>query len=390
MKGLFADNSPEYVTLDDMAVLSLARSGPQAFVESLPERVILDEIQRVPELLLPIKLVVDKNRIPGRFFLTGSANVISLPKVADSLAGRIEIHTLWPLSQGEIRGKREGFIDALFSDEKLPPVKSATISDILSLACVGGYPDVQRRTSVRRADWFESYITTLMERDVRDLSNIEQLTALPNLLALLASRSGGMLNHSDLSRSLAIPLSTLKRYLSLLELLFLVVPLRPWSGNIGKRLVKMPKVYINDTGLLCHLIGCNQRAIAANGTMLGTVFENFAVMELIKQLTWSQARVKMFHFRTVTGQEVDIVLEADDGRIVGIECKGANSIKTDAFKGLKVLKEMAGHKFHRGVVLYTGSQVIGVEKDMQVVPISALWEISTGLSPTEIVSNVVF
>lgn len=378
MHMLFPTNSPAYVTLDDMHTLGLARSGPQAFVESLSERVILDEIQRVPELLLPIKLSVDRNRKPGRFFITGSANVLSLPKVSESLAGRIEIHTLWPLSQGEIRGKREGFIDALFNDEKLPAVKPVTILDVLTLATTGGYPDVQNRTVDRHTGWYKSYISSLMERDVRDLSNIEQLTALPNLLALLASRSGALLNNSDLSRSLELPLTTLKRYLSLLKLLFLVVPVRPWFGNFGKRLIKVPKIYLNDTGLLCQLLECDVQAISANGTLMGAVFENFIVMELIKQLTWSQTRAKIFHFRTVNGQEVDVVLEAADGRIVGIECKAATTIKAETFKGLKALQEMAGDKFHRGIVLYTGSNILGFAEDMQAVPASALWEITSG------------
>ncbi len=375
MQGLFSVDRPAYITFDDMDVLGLARSGPQIFVQSLPERVILDEIQRVPELFLPIKLSVDQNRKPGRFFITGSANVASLPKVSESLAGRIEIHTLWPLSQGEIRGKKEGFIDALFSAKKLPTVKPATIADILIIANRGGYPEVQKRNLDRRKDWFNSYIATLMERDVRDLSNIEQLTALPNLLALLALRSGGIINNSDLSRTLALPLTTLKRYLSLLELLFLVVPLRPWFSNLGKRLIKVPKLYINDSGLLCHLLKSDIKALSVNGTLLGAVFENFVVMELIKQLTWSKTRANIFHFRTTNGYEVDIVLESDDGKIIGIECKGSATVKADSFKGLKVLKEMTGKKFHRGIVLYAGSHVIGVAEDMQAVPVSALWDL---------------
>ena len=381
MKGLFPSNSPVYVTLDDMHTLGLARSSPQAFIESLPERVILDEIQRVPELILPIKLSVDRNRKPGRFFITGSANVLSLPKVTESLAGRIEIHTLWPLSQGEIRGKREGFVDALFSAEKLPTVSTVTISDVLNLASIGGYPDVQTRASDRRTYWFESYISSLMDRDVRDLSNIEQLTALPNLLELIASRSGALLNNSDLSRSLELPLTTLKRYLTLLELLFLVVPARPWFGNFGKRLIKVPKMYLNDTGLLCHLLGTDVAAISTNGKLLGAIFENFVFMELLKQLTWSQTRAKLFHFRTVNGQEVDFVLEAADGRIVGIECKASSTVKADTFKGLKALKELVGNKFHRGIVLYTGSIVLGFAEDMQAMPVSALWEIISGEAP---------
>jgi len=381
MQGLYPSNQPAYVTLDDMHTLGLARSGPQAFIDSLPQRVILDEIQRVPELILPIKLSVDRNRKPGRFFITGSANVLSLPKVTESLAGRIEIHTLWPLSQGEIRGKQEGFIDLLFSNEKLPPVIPITITELLNLASVGGYPDVQKRPIERRTSWFESYISSLMDRDVRDLSNIEQLTALPNLLEIIGSRSGALLNNSDLSRSLALPLTTLKRYLSLLELLFLIVPVRPWFGNIGKRLIKVPKLYLNDTGLLCHLLGNDVEAISANGTLLGAVGENFIAMELIKQLAWSKIRAKIFHFRTANGQEVDFVLEAADGRIVGIECKASSTVKSETFKGLKALKELVGKKFHRGIVLYTGSSVLGALEDMQAVPVSALWEITSGESP---------
>lgn len=381
MTGLFSSDSPAYVTLDDMHTLGLARSGPQAFVQSLPPRVILDEIQRVPELLLPIKLAVDRNRKPGRFFITGSADVMSLPKISESLAGRIEIHTLWPLSQGEIRGQQERFIDALFSKETIPAVKSATLADVLAIATTGGYPAVQNRTTDRRSEWFDSYISSLMDRDVRDLSNIEQLTALPNLLELIATRLGGLLNNSDLSRSLELPLTTLKRYLSLLKLLFLVVPVRPWFGNYGKRLIKLPKLYLNDTGLLCHILGYDIEAISANGKLLGAVFENFVVMELIKQLTWSRVRAKIFHFRTVNGQEVDIVLEAADGRIVGIECKAATTIKSDTFRGLKALKELVGGKFHRGIVLYTGANILAPAPDMQAVPVSALWELSSGKSP---------
>jgi predicted AAA+ superfamily ATPase len=374
MQSLFSVDAPAYVTLDEMTVLGAARAHPQSFIESLPEKVILDEIQRAPELMLPIKLSVDRNRKPGRFFLTGSADVMSLPKVSDSLAGRIEIHTLWPLSQGEIRGSREGFIDALFSDSKLSQIKAMPLNEIIALATIGGYPDVQNRAEERRYGWFDSYISSLMERDVRDLSHVEKLTALPNLLALLASRAGSLLNNSDLSRSLEIPLSTLKRYLSLLELLFLVVPVRPWFSNVGKRLIKVPKIYLNDTGLVCHLLNADKKAIAANGSLLGAVIENFVVMELIKQLSWSDTRAKLFHFRTLNGQEVDFVLEAADGRIVGIECKAGSAVRQESLKGLLALKELAGKKFHRGIVLYSGTHVIGVAEDMQAVPIPALWE----------------
>lgn len=379
IKALFAGSSaPEYLSFDNLALLNAARKDPQSFVETLPERVIIDEIQRAPELMLPIKYSIDRNRRPGRFFLTGSANVLALPKVADTLVGRIEIHTLWPLSQGEIRGVRESFIDTIFGESRPTAEKSPELPELTNLMSIGGYPDaIKRETPTRRKNWFEGYITALIERDVRDLRNIEQLTLMPKLLELIASRSGGLLNYSDIARSLEMKLTTVKVYLSLLELLFLAVPVQPWFGNLGKRLVKSPKLYLNDTGLLCHLLGRDARAIARDGALLGMVYENFVLMELMKQITWSETAPRLYHFRTENGEEVDFVLEARDGRIVGIECK-ANSLAHGTSKGLQTLKELTGKKFHRGVVLYVGSHIFGIDRDIEAVPVSALWETSSG------------
>ena len=383
IKALFSGSSipPEYMSFDDLALLNAALKDPQSFVEMLPETVIIDEIQRAPELMLPIKYSVDRNRRPGRFFLTGSANVLALPKVADNLVGRIEIHTLWPLSQGEMRGVRESFIDTIFGDSKLKPAKSLTLPELIDLMYIGGYPDaLKREKPSRRKNWFAGYITALIERDVRDLRHIEQLTQMPKLLELIASRTGGLLNYSDIARSLEMKLTTVKMYTALLQLLFLVVPLRPWFGNIGKRLVKSPKIYLNDTGLLCHLLGLDAQAIARNGSLLGRIYENFVLMELIKQISWSETNPRLYHFRTENGEEVDMVLEARDGRIVGIECK-ATSLVRGVSKGLQTLRELTGKKFHRGIVLYVGSHVIGIDKDIEAVPISSLWEISSGAAP---------
>lgn len=384
IKGLFPGSSaPHYVSLDNLVTLDSARSDPQSFVENLPDRAVIDEIQRAPELMLSVKYSVDQNRRPGRFFLTGSANVLALPKVADTLVGRIEIHTLWPLSQGEIRGVHESFVDTIFGDGKLNPGKQSKLNELVDMLSAGGYPDVlQRETYARRKSWFAGYITTLIERDVRDLRNIEQLTVMPKLLKLLASRAGGLLNYSDLSRSLQINVSTLKNYLALFELLFILVPVRPWFGNEGKRLVKSPKMHLNDSGLLCHLLDCAPKALAHDSSLLGMVFENFVLMELMKQISWSELCPQLYHFRTESGNEVDIVLESGDGRVVGIECKSGIRLSSDAFKGLKALKELTGKKFHRGIVLYMGTEVLPFEKDFQAVPVSALWETSSGVAPT--------
>ncbi|MBI4533864.1 MAG: ATP-binding protein [Candidatus Melainabacteria bacterium] len=383
IKALFSgsSNPPEYMSFDDLGLLNAARRDPQSFVEMLPESVIIDEIQRAPEVMLPIKYSVDRNRRPGRFFLTGSANVLALPKVVDTLVGRIEIHTLWPLSQGEIRLACEAFVDTIFGDSKLQPRKSLSLSEVIDLMCVGGYPDAfMRETPSRRKNWFAGYITALIERDVRDLRHIEQLTQMPKLLEVIGSRTGGLLNYSDIARSLEMKLTTVKMYIALLELLFLVVPLRPWFSNIGKRLVKSPKIYVNDTGLLCHLLGLVAQAIARNGSLLGKIYENFVLMELIKQISWSKTNPRLYHFRTENGEEVDMVLEGRDGRIVGIECK-ATSLVSGVPKGLQTLRALTGKKFHRGIVLYLGSHVIGIDKGIDAVPVSALWQISSGAAP---------
>lgn len=379
----FASDAPHYVTLDNLATLDSARSDPQGFIENLPERVIIDEIQRAPELMLPIKFSVDKNRKPARFLLTGSANVLALPKVADTLVGRMEIHTLWPLSQGEIKGVYESFVDTVFGIEKCATGKPVKHSELINLMIAGGFPDaLEREAKNRRKNWFSSYVATLIERDVRDLRNIGQLTVMPKLLQVIASRSGGLLNYSDLARSLEINLSTLKNYMALLQMLFLVVPVQPWFGSIGKRLVKAPKLYLNDAGLLCDLLNCDAHSLATNGALFGNALENFVAMELIKQISWSETAPRLYHFRTESGYEVDFVLETADGRLVGIECKAATRLGASAFKGLKELKELTGKRFHRGIVLYGGTEILPYEKHFEAVPISALWETNRGAAPS--------
>ena len=383
-KGLFAAKSrPGYITLDDIATLDLAKSSPKTFLQGLDKRIIIDEVQRAPELFLSIKESIDNNRQAGRYILTGSANVLTLPKLSESLAGRMEIHTIWPLSQGEIRGKQECFVDEIFQTKKIPQVQETQLPELLKMLVTGGYPSaLERGTQRLRENWFNGYLSSIIERDVRALSEIERLTQLPDLLSLIASRSGGTENLADLSRSLALPYMTLKRYLGLLEAVYLVVPLNAWSHNIGKRLVKAPKLYINDSGLLCHLLRRDSKALETDRPLLGLVFENFVCMELLKQISWSQLRPRMYHFRTTdTRHEVDFVLEAADGRIVGIECKASANISQENFKGLRVLAEQAGKKFHRGIIIYNGSNVLMFADNLYAVPVSALWEMGSKKAP---------
>lgn len=367
---------PQYYTFDDLTTLAAARSNPQAFLESVQMPAIFDEVQRVPELFLPLKAMVDKNRRAGSFLLTGSANVLFLPKVADSLAGRMEVLSLRPLSQGEIEGNRENFIDWAYGDDfKLPPPLAAEEREnLFERMFAGGFPEaIERRTAARRESWFRSYITTLLQRDARDLANIEGLTDLPRLLSILAARAGGLLNYSEISRTAAFPQSTLKRYAALLEALFLTETLPAYSGSMTKRLMKTPKLYFTDTGLLAYLQNLTHEKIKFEPTGAGQLMENFVVGEIKKQMGWNQTRVEMFHFRTSTDHEVDIVLELPSGEIVGIEIKAGAQIGGDAFKGLKVLEAETGKKFKRGIVLYAGVKAVAFDRKMYAVPVQRLW-----------------
>jgi predicted AAA+ superfamily ATPase len=363
-----------YITLDDLSVLSAATDDPMGFIAGLDGPVVLDEVQRAPDLLLAIKAAVDRDPVPGRFFLTGSAQVMLLPRIAESLAGRVEFVTLWPLSQGEIEGRRGGFVDALFTPGALTMAcASEEPSRTLRRALIGGYPEVLARESAgRRRAWFRSYVSAVLQRDVRDLAHIEGLTALPRLLDHLAARAASLMNRAELGRDSGTARATLDRYLALLQAVFLVQFVPAWAANIGKRLVKASKTFLNDTGLLAHLLGLEAAEAAASYT--GRVIENFAVLEIQKQLLGGPVTPRLYHFRTHTGQEVDIVLEAPDGRIVGIEVKSAATVHSRDVAGLHALREATGDRFVRGVVLYLGAQVIPFAADIHAVPITALWQ----------------
>lgn len=376
VKWLASGRHPaRYLTLDDAAVLAAARHDPEGFISGLEGNIVIDEVQRAPELFVAIKSSVDSDRSSGRFLLTGSANVMLLPRLSESLAGRMEILTLWPMSQGEIISVKEGFIDAVFA-HKLISVKESVIerSSLIKIIFKGGYPEVLKRASeARRNAWFGSYITTILQRDVRDLAHIEGLTAMPRLLSLLASRTTSLLNFADLSRSISIPQSTLKRYMSLLETTFLIQTIPAWSGNLGKRLVKAPKVVLNDSGMVTQLLGLNEDQVVEDKGMLGPLLENFIVMELQKQSTWSTTKPHLYHFRTQTGQEVDIVLESASGKLVGIEVKASKTVTSRDFNGLRMMSENLGKRFHRGILLYSGDQAVPYGSDLYALPINTIW-----------------
>ena len=363
-----------YITLDDLTMLAAARDDAAGFLAGFAQPLVVDEVQRAPELLLAIKAAVDRKRTSGRFLLTGSANVLLVPRVADSLAGRMEIVPLWPFSQGEIEGVVEGFIDAAFGDASPVLVHSSSSTRLTDRVLRGGYPEAAPiKSAERRRAWFDAYLTTILQRDVRDLARIEGLTELPRLLALLASRPMTQLNYADLSRGTGVPQTTLKRYFALLEMVFLVRLLPPWHANIGKRLVKTPKVLLTDTGLAAHLMGIDDVRMARDRTLLGGLLESFVAMELVKQAGWSADPPALYHFRTHEGDEVDLVLERRGGALVGIEVKSAATVSAADFRGLRVLAGIAGRRFHRGIVLYSGSEIVPFGAGLFALPVEALW-----------------
>lgn len=373
-QAIAARSGAQYYTLDDYATLALAAGDPAGFIRNLSGPVVIDEIQKAPELFPAIKLAVDKDRQPGRFLLTGSANVMTLPRLSESLAGRMEIIPLYPFSAGELAGMTEGFLPRLFAGEIAQLKQVPTCGEITEKLTRGGYPEAtQRESDERRGAWFAAYISTILQRDVRDLARVDALHTLPNLLKLLAARSSGLLNLADIGRDAGLPHTTLTRYLALLETVFLVHRLPAWSRNLGQRLVKAPKVHLVDSGLACHLLGVDARRLADDRPLLGRLLESFVVSELRKQISWSDPRIGLYHFRTATGLEVDLVLERPDGSIAAIEVKAGASVGASDFAPLKALRDQLGPQFRTGVVLYSGEQIVPFGDKLWLLPVSALW-----------------
>lgn len=353
-----------YVTLDDLDLLASAQADPEGFLDSWPEPLVLDEVQRAPELLLAIKARVDRKRTAGRYLLTGSANVLALPRVAEALVGRMAVLTLYPFSQGELEGHREVFVELAFHGR--PPAEWEG-ADVTERIRQGGFPDAVQLKDADRAEWFAGYVRTLLERDVRDISGVEQVAALHALLVLLAERSGSLLNVSELSRSLSRPRSTTDKYLRLFEKLFLIHRLPAWAVNPTKRLTRSPKLHMVDTGLASYL---------AHALREGAVLETFVAMELTKQLSWAAEPYRLTHYRDASGHEVDLVLEGPEG-LIGIEVKSKRRVGPGDFSGLRALKKAARDRFRAGYVLHPGTRALPFGEGMWSLPVQVLWRWGT-------------
>lgn len=370
----FTGTGRPYLTLDDAGTLQSARADPVGFVRGLDGGVI-DEVQRAPDLMLAVKESVDRDPRPGRFLLTGSANVAALPTVADSLAGRMEVITLLPFAQAELRGTPGRFLDRVFAGGGLPAPGDALVGDALVEAVLrGGYPEaVRRATEARRRSWQDDYVRLILDRDVRDIASIDQLDRLPRLLEVLAKHAGQLVNQSAFGAALGLSSLTASRYVAILERLYLVRTVPPWSTNRLSRLVKTPKLHFIDTGLLGALRDANAEEIRADRTRFGPLLESFVVSEVLKLVGWSETPIRLSHFRTKEGEEVDLVLEDRRGRVVGIEVKSAATVRPTDFAGLRKLQDAVGAKFVHGLVLHDHDRVTPFGERLHAAPVSMLW-----------------
>lgn len=365
----------EYLSFDDAVTLGAASADPIGFVAELPERVILDEVQRAPGIFPALKALVDRRRAPGRFLLTGSSNVLLVPTLADSLAGRLGILRLHPLAQCELARRPPYFLDRLLAG-RFPIQRGERLGrELAGRIAAGGYPAALERVSPRRrAAWYRDYLEALVQRDVRDLVRIASLDVLPRLLSLAAGQTARLINISDLASPFQLSRPTIRDYVTLLARVFLLEELPPWHSNRLSRLVKTPKLHLGDTGVACALLGVDAGALWEDRGLLGQLLETFVFQELRRQSSGQEEEVRFSHFRDRDGAEVDIVLEHGPGRISGVEVKASATVTAADFRGLRRLREAAGERFASGVVMYDGETSVGFGDGLQAVPVSALWE----------------
>ena len=366
------------VTLDDRLAQETAEADPHGFVaQNRGGLLAIDEVQRAPRLITALKLAVDQDPTPGRFLITGSANLLHLPAAQDSLAGRAETVELCGLSQGELAGRVETFVDFLFSGQRLTGHRSAlTRADYLERACAGGYPEaLQRAVGRRRSAWFRNYVARLVERDAQDVSSLQRLAELPQLLTLVAARNGTELVKSSLAADAGIPANTLPPYLRLLETLYLTHRIPGWSTHLSARAVSRPKLALLDTGLAASLVNVSAAGVGPGGDPqhAGRLLEGFVAGELRKQLGWSEESATMYHYRDRNGPSVDLVLETPDGRVAAIQVRAGSTVTSTDTRWLSVLREELGDRFVAGVVLHTGQMAVSVSDRVWAAPIEILW-----------------
>lgn len=367
------DHPARILTLDDQVARDAALADPAGFVAGLDRPVVLDEVQRAPDLLLAIKEAVDRDARPGQFLLTGSANILSNRKVKDALTGRMEIITLWPLAQSEIHGSRSNLIDSLLAEDP-PQIDDAPVgrASFVDVGASGGYPEARTRSGRRRDRWFRDYVDTTLDRDLRDVSDALKLNEMPRLLRLLAAQAAGLLNYKSVADRLQLHPDTVKSYVQLLEIVFLVYRLPAWRPGLGSREVHTPRLNIVDSGLLAHLLDADADRIRTDDQVTGKVLENFVAMEIVKLASWAETDILPYHYRDGR-DEVDIVLETRSGDLVAIEVKASATLDTASRRAITKLRDATGDRFRAGAVIYTGRQTVPLGDRLWAVPVSGLW-----------------
>ena len=361
-----------YLTFDDTNQLNSAKNDPVGFIDTLPEKVIIDEVQRAPEIFTSIKASVDNNRKPGRFILTGSANVLLLPKLSDSLAGRVEIIHLRALSQAEIIGRQSSVMLSIFTRNLDQNVKTTGYvklgKKLNTLITSGGYPSALSRTSEnRRMAWYRDFTNTIIQRDIQDIASIQNVSILPKLLQLCASQTGRLFNVSDLASPFSVSRPTIKEYITLLEQIFLVEQIQPWHTNRLSRLIKTPKIHLADTGLACALLNVRSDDLEKDRSLFGQLLETYVFQELQKYASWQDNNIGIYHFRNKDKVEVDFVIQ--DGKyITGIEVKASATIQLSDFKGLIKLRDAVDDSFANGVVFYDGDTILSFGDRLFAIP----------------------
>ena len=368
-----AESGLRYLTMDDQLTLLSAREDPVGMVRSL-DRAVIDEVQRAPGLLLAIKKSVDEDRRPGRFLLTGSANLMALPAVADSLAGRMETLSLLPLSQSEIHGRAANWLDAVFAGRLLQPGTVASQDDLVGRVLRGGYPEaIARSTARRRTAWARQYLQALIARDVRDIAGIEKLDELPRLLRALAETAGQMCNYAQLGGQVGLDGKTAAKYIGVFEQMYLLHRVDVWARNRLSRVVKTPKLQFVDSGLLAALLDLSADEVLADRTRFGRVLETFVFAELLKHTTSAEGDYRLLYYRDADQVEVDVVVENPAGQLVGIEVKASATVKEGDLRGLRKLAGLAGERFKAGVLLYDGDETLPLGDRLWAAPLSTLW-----------------
>jgi len=374
-RGIAASEHPaRVVSFDDDGPREAARLDPAGFLEGLPGPVVIDDIQRVPELLLAIKDRVDRDTRPGRFLLTGSANVFASRRVHEALTGRMETIVLWPLAQAEMKGSATNIVDLLFAG-RAPDVQGAPVgrAAFASIVAAGGYPEAVLRPAGRRRDrWFANYIDDTLDTDLRDISDALKLGEMPRLLRLLAAQAANELVYRNLARRLDLTHDTVKSYVELLEIVFLVRRLPAWRPGIGTREVRAPKGYIVDSGLLAHLLGADERRVGEDDQITGRALENFVAMELLRVSEWADTDTRLYHYRQGR-EEIDLILESRAGDIAAIEIKASATVRPRDYAALAKLRDARRERFKAGIVVYAGRQTVPLGDRMWAVPVSGLW-----------------